>query len=90
MRRRRDCERADRAGWLIVEDGFPRVSVIGRLPNAAVVHSYIKDIRPAGNARGADRPSRAERTDHAPLHRGGKIVLCVNDDTEKEQTEKGT
>src|SRR6185369_10627561 len=38
----RDCECADRARWLIVEDWFPRVTVIGRLPDAAVVHSYIE------------------------------------------------
>src|SRR6185369_5236685 len=91
--RRGDCERADRARWLIVEDRFPGVAVIGRLPNAAVVHSYIEDIRLAGNAGGADRPAGAERTDHAPLHRLREILgrhLRLNDGTDNQQAEQGT
>src|SRR6185295_1449656 len=66
--RRCDCERADRTRWLIIKDRFPRVAVIVRLPNAAVVHSYIEDIRLAGNAGSADRPAGAEWADHSPFH----------------------
>src|SRR6185369_13127215 len=85
-----DRERADGAGRLIVEDRFPRVAVVIRLPDAAVIDSYIEDIRLAGNARGAHRPAGAEWANHAPLQRRGEINLRVNDGAEKEQAEKGT
>src|SRR6185503_9006600 len=86
----RDRDRADRPGWLNVEDRFPRVAVIGRFPNAAVVDAYIRDVWLAGNAGGADCTAAAERANHAPLHRRGEINLCMDRDTEKEQAEKGT
>ena len=82
--RRRDRERAEGAGRLIVEHSFPRVAAVIRLPDASVIDSYIEVIRLAGNARGAHRPAGAEWANHAPPQRGGEIALRVNDSGENE------
>ena len=70
---RRDGERADGAGRLVVEDRLPGAAGIGGLPDAAVVDADVEDVRLAGDAGGADRPAAAERADHAPLQAGVKI-----------------
>ena len=93
--RRRNGERANRAGWLIVEDRFPRVAVVSGLPDAAVVDSYIKDVWLTRNAGGADSPSGTEWTNHPPPHSLKLIAadllrLCVRTDQQAEKRAKVT
>jgi hypothetical protein len=67
---RRDGDRADRLGRLIVEDRRPGVAVVGGLPDAAVVHADVKNVGLLNDARRADRPSAAERPDVPPAQFG--------------------
>ena len=75
--RGRQRDRADRACRLVVEDGPPCASVVVGLPDAAVVHTDIEDVRLAGDACRADRPPSAVRTDHAPLQSGIELRIEV-------------
>ena len=63
--RRRDGDRPDGAGRLVVKDGAPDPAVVGRLPHAAVADADVEDVGLRRNARdgpgaagpvGADRP----------------------------------
>src|SRR5205814_6156212 len=68
--RGRDRDGADRLRGLIVEDRAPCQTVVGRLPDTAVVHADIKDVwllRDAGSAYG---PAAAEWPDVAPAQCG--------------------
>src|SRR5262249_50099241 len=68
--RRRHGDPADRPGRLIVEDRLPRAAGVGRLPDAAVNHPDVKGVRLARVPGSSFRPTRAERTDVAPLQIG--------------------
>src|SRR6266513_1438095 len=70
--RGRHREVADRASRLLVEDGCPDATIIGRLPDAAVVDADVEDIRLTSNARCPNRPPAPERPDHSPLKTGVK------------------
>src|SRR5277367_2389763 len=61
--RRRNRQRAYRTCRLIVKDRIPGVSVIGALPDAAVVRSHKKDIRLAGDPADGDGAASAKWTD---------------------------
>ena len=63
---RRDGERADGAGRLIVEDRLPGAAVVGGLPDAAVVDADVEDVGLAGHAGRPDGAAAAERADHPP------------------------
>ncbi len=76
--RRRDGDRADRAGRLVVEDRRPGAAVVGALPHAAVVHPDVEHVGRAGDAGGSDRAAAAKRADQAPAQRGiqrGVVLL---------------
>src|SRR6266568_1841933 len=61
-----DRERADRSGWLIVEDRNPCAAIVVSLPHSAIVDANIKNIRLTRNSRGAYRAPAAKWTNHAP------------------------
>ena len=45
--RRSDCERADRSGWLAIEDRLPGVATVCGLPLALSVTLTLADLDPA-------------------------------------------
>ncbi len=63
-----DGDIADGTRGLIVKNWNPGPTGISRVPYASVVHADVKQIRPAGNAGGADRAPGAKRSDAAPAH----------------------
>ena len=83
---RRDGNRADRAGRLVVEDRRPDAAVVGRLPHAAVGGGDVEDVGLRRHAGGRLRPSAAMRADHPPphlaVHRGRDLLRrgpCARD-----------
>ncbi len=64
--RRRDGDRADRPGRLIVEDRRPHPTVVGGLPHAAVVHPYVEHVRLIRNPDCRHCSTAAVRPDHSP------------------------
>src|SRR5207248_3053692 len=72
---RRNGDRADRAGRLIVEDRRPDAAVVGRLPDAAVVHADVEKARLSRHAGRGDGASAAKWSDAAPTHCGRRIGL---------------
>ena len=66
--RRRDRDRADRSGGLVVEDRRPRPPEVGRLPHPAVYRAGIEDVRLRRHAGDGFGPSAAERSDRTPAH----------------------
>ena len=73
--RRRDGDRADRAGRLVVEQRHPVGAVVGRAPDAAVVEADVEDVRLAGDAGQRAGASGARRADVAPAHLAEREVL---------------
>src|SRR6185312_11402413 len=67
--RRRNGNRANGAGGLMVKDGLPCAAVIIRLPDASIADAYIEDVRLAGHAADGPRASATIRPDAAPLER---------------------
>ena len=67
---RRDGDRADRAGRLVVEDRRPGAAVVGRLPDAAVDDADVERVRLAGDAVERLGPAGAVRPDVAPAQLG--------------------
>ena len=65
---RGDRDRADRAGGLLVEDGIPRAAVVVGLPDAAVAHADVEDVRLAGDARGGTGAPASQGSDGPPAH----------------------
>ena len=86
--RRRDGDRADRAGRLIVEQRHPVGAVVGRSPDAAVVEAGVEDVGLARNAGQRAGASGARRADVAPAHLAEREVLgggrrtCTYEDEE--------
>ena len=66
--RRRDGNRSDRAGGLVVEDRLPRAAGVGRLPHAAIDDANEERVRLTGNAVNGFGAAGAMRADHAPAH----------------------
>ena len=66
--RHRDA--ADRPGGLVVEDRPPGQAIVVGLPDSAVIHADVEDVRLTGNARRAHRAPGAERADHSPFEPG--------------------
>ena len=69
---RRDGDRANRAGRLIVEDRRPRAAEVVGLPDAAVHGGHVEDVglaRHTGDGLGA---AAAERADRPPPQLGGE------------------
>ena len=73
--RRRDGDRADRAGRLVVEQRHPVGAVVGRSPDAAVVEAGVEHVRLAGDAGQRAGASGASRADVAPAHLAEREVL---------------
>ena len=72
---RRDGDRADRSGRLLVEQRLPVRAVVGRAPHAAVVEADVDDVRLARHAGHRARAAGARRSDLAPVHGRGGIRL---------------
>jgi len=68
--RRRDGERADGAGRLIVKDGGPYPAVIRGLPYSAVIDADEKDVGFAGDGRRRRRCARPDAANAAPAEPG--------------------
>ena len=75
---RRDGDRSDRAGGLVVEDRRPRAAEVGCLPHAAVHRADVEDVRVARDAGNRLGASAAERSDGAPAHLGGERLEVVD------------
>ena len=67
---RRDGDRADGSGRLVVEDRLPHATGVGRLPDAAVDRRHIERVRVAAMPGRRARPARAMRTDVPPAQIG--------------------
>src|SRR6185312_422698 len=65
---RRDRDRPDRAGRLVVEDRGPGRAVVGRAPYAAVVEPDVGDVGLAGRARYGACATGPRWADLAPVH----------------------
>src|SRR5579863_1110703 len=66
--RGRYCQRTDRSGWLIIENGVPRLPKVRALPHPTVVRRHVKNIllsRNTGNRNCAPAPKWPNRT---PTH----------------------
>src|SRR5258705_5772938 len=63
-------DRADRSGRFRVEDRRPHASVVGRLPDAAVVHPDVEHVRLARYSYGGNGTAAAEGTDEPPAQAG--------------------
>ena len=65
---RRDGQSADRASRLPIEDRRPGASVVGALPDAAIIGRHVEHVgllRDAGDSYGA---TGAKRADKPPFH----------------------
>src|SRR5215472_452098 len=67
--RQRNRNRADGPGRLLVEDRRPRAAVVVRLPNPAIYHAYIEDIRLARHSRSRLGPPAPIGPNPAPVQR---------------------
>ncbi len=65
-----DRDRADRTGWLVVEQRYPSRTVISRAPHAAVIEPDVEEIGLAGYAGQRPGAPRAGGPDLPPVHRG--------------------
>ena len=72
---RRDGNRADRAGRLIVEGRQPCAAEIGGLPDAAVHRADVEDIRRARDAGDGLGPPAAKWSDRAPAQSARNLLL---------------
>ncbi len=87
--RRRDGDRADRSGRLVVEERPPRRPVVGGAPHAAVVETDVEDVRLARHAVKRPGAARARRADLAPVHRERSIGLLPECDEAGDREEEG-
>ena len=86
----RDADGADRPGTLVVEEGMPGGTVVGRPPDTAVVEADVGDVRLArdtGHRASASGPGGADLT---PTHLRERIGrLRAGDRREGQKGEKG-
>src|SRR3954468_20349504 len=64
---RSNGDRADRLGWLIVEQGLPGTTGVVGPPDTAVNGADIEDIGLCRHARDRARPAAAVGADHSPF-----------------------